>query len=107
MDMANRSGFLIVYSADRSEIYGEFSDATWEVEQTGGGPNHLFSGTASEGTMETFKRMNTEGIDHVAFNFEASGARYSGTAQLLRPEDSRKPGRAWIRIETGTEPALV
>jgi hypothetical protein len=107
MQMDNRSGFLTVYSADRGEIYGEFSDAQWEIENTDAGPNHLFSGTASEGTMETFRRINAEGIDHVAFDFVSDGRRYSGDAQLLRPEDARTPGQACIRIETGVEPAAV
>src|SRR5205809_387681 len=105
--MATRTGYLTVYSADRREIYGEFGDATWKVEEGGGGTNHVFSGTASDGTMETFRRINTEGIDHVAFDFESEGVRYSGDAQLLRPEDRRTPGNAWIRIETGVEPALA
>lgn len=103
--MANRTGILTVYSADRGEVYGQFTDAEWEVEDTGGGTNHLFTGTASEGTMETFRRINTEGIDHVAYDFELDGQKYSGEAQLLRPADNRQPGRAWIRIESGTEPA--
>jgi hypothetical protein len=106
-DMETRTGYLTVYSADRGEIYGEFGDATWQVETTDGGPNHLFSGTASEGTMETFRRINAEGIDHVAFDFVSDGRRYSGEAQLLRPEDRRNPGQASIRIETGTAPAMA
>jgi hypothetical protein len=107
IQMDKRAGVLTVYSADRREIYGEFRDALWDVEKTDGGPNHVFSGTASEGTMETFRRVNAEGIDHVAFDFVSSGGRYSGNAQLLRPEDTRNPGKAWIRIETGTEPVAV
>jgi hypothetical protein len=107
MLMETRTGFLTVYSADRSEIYGEFSDAMWEVEDTDGGLNHLFTGTASEGTMETFRRVNSQGIDHVAFDFVSDGRRYSGDAQLLRPEEMRNPGQSSIRIETGVEPAAV
>jgi hypothetical protein len=102
MDM--RSGFLTVYSADRSEIYGEFADSTWEVEDTPGGENHLFTGTASEGTMDTFRRLNTDGFVHVAFDFEANGERFSGDGQFLAPEDSGRPGEAVIRVETGLAP---
>jgi hypothetical protein len=102
--MAIRSGFLTVYSADRTEIYGEFADSTWEVEDTRGGENHLFTGTASEGTMDTFARLNREGIDHIAFDFESSGETFSGTGQFLAPEDSGQPGRALIRVETGLAP---
>jgi hypothetical protein len=93
-----RTGYLTVYSADGSEIYGEFADATWSIEQTDGGENHLFEGRASDGTMETFRRVNTEGIDHVRFDFEANGERFSGPAQLLRPGDGL------VRVETGSAP---
>ena len=102
--MATRSGFLTVYSADRTEIYGEFADSTWEVEDTKGGDNHLFTGTASEGTMDTFARLNTDGIAHVSFDFESGGERLSGTGQFLAPEDSGRPGQALIRVETGVAP---
>lgn len=105
--MDNRTGYLTVFSADRAEVYGEFADAQWDVEETDGGTNHLFTGKASEGTMDTFRRLNAEGIDHVTFDFEAEGQRFSGFAQLLRPEDNRVPGGASIRIETGVEPAVV
>ncbi|HVT10998.1 MAG TPA: hypothetical protein VHE55_01920 [Fimbriimonadaceae bacterium] len=105
--METRTGYLTVYSADRSEIYGEFADATWEVEETEGGSNHLFTGKASEGTMETFRRLDREGIDHIAYDFDAAGKTFSGSAQLLRPQDNLAPGDAWIRIESGVEPATA
>lgn len=105
--MSNRSGFLTIYSADGGDIYGEFADGTWEVEETDGGPNHLFTGTASEGTMDTFRRLNAEGVDRVSFTFEEGDAKYRGEAQLLAPEDTRIPGQAWIRIETGAQPATA
>jgi hypothetical protein len=94
-----RTGFLTIYSADTNEIYGEFADANWQIEDTDGGKNNLFTGTASEGTMETFRRLDTEGIDHVTYRFECDGARYSGSAQLLALEDNREPGQATVRTE--------
>lgn len=100
-DMSYKTGYLTVYSADRSEIYGEFGDASWEIEETDAGNNHVFKGTASEGTLDTFERVNGGGIDHVAFDFESEGQRFSGDAQLLAPNGSL------ITVETGTEPAAV
>lgn len=102
--METQLGYLTVYSADRREIYGEFADATWKTESTGGGTNHLFEGTASEGTIDTFRRINLEGIENLSYDFEARGYRYTGKAHLLMPEDTRQPGGAMVRIESGEEP---
>jgi hypothetical protein len=102
--MDNRAGNLTVYSADRAAIYGEFAEATWRQENVAGVTNHLFVGTASEGTIDAFLRINEEGITHVAYDFESSGEKFSGNAQLLMPEDLREPGHARVRIETGDEP---
>ncbi|OWY59792.1 hypothetical protein B7486_72670, partial [cyanobacterium TDX16] len=76
------------------------ADSSWKIEED----NNVFSGAASEGTMETFRRVNTSGIDHVAYDFECEGTRYSGNAQLLAPEDNRQPGQATIRIESREAP---
>jgi hypothetical protein len=104
--MTNCSGYLTIYSADRSEIYGEFADANWTVEQTAGGVNNVFSGIAGDGTLSTFQRIDEEGISHVAYTFEADGNRYEGAAQLLATRDTGKPGETIIRIETGETPVL-
>ena len=103
--MATKSGYLTVYSADRTEIYGEFADGSWDTENTGGGTNHLFTGLASDGTAETFRRIDKEGIDHVMYLFESNGYKYGGTAQLLALADSA--GRPCVTIETGEEPQRV
>ncbi|MFI5386480.1 MAG: hypothetical protein ACHQ50_10215 [Fimbriimonadales bacterium] len=103
--MANKTGYLTVYSADRNEVYGAFVDALWEIEETEGGTNHLFTGTAGEGAMETFHRIDTEGIDHVAYIFESNGYRYGGEAQLLAPTQFN--GQAVVQIEIGEAPMRV
>lgn len=103
--MANRSGYLTVSSPDRSEIYGEFCDALWEVEKVRGGSNHVFSAVAGDGTLEAFRRINTEGIANIAYTFESNGYRYMGNAQLLPPTGNGMPGQGMIRIETGDMPA--
>lgn len=102
--MSQQTGALTVYSADRSQIYAEFVDATWEVEDTDSGPNHIFTGTASQGTLDTFLRLDQEGISHVAYVFETAAGRYAGSAELLRPQPNG--GEAVIRIESGVPPAL-
>ncbi len=103
--MAKRSGYLTVCSADRGEIYGEFCDAIWTEQQTRHGANHIFSAVAGDGAMQTFRRINTEGISHVAYTFESNGYRYAGMAELLAPEISSMPGTSMIQIETGEPPA--
>jgi hypothetical protein len=100
-----RGGYLTIYSPNRTEVYGEFADGTWEVDRSEARVNHVFSGTAGDGVFETFVRLNEEGISHVQFTFDCEGERYTGQAQLLAPEENLNPGRAAIRIETGTEPA--
>ncbi len=52
--MSTQTGYLTIYSTDRTTIYGEFADAVWTSEMTEGGLNHMFTGTASQGTYETF-----------------------------------------------------
>ena len=103
--MDNKTGYLTVFSADRAEVYGEFADATWRVENTEGGTNHVFAGTAGEGALDTFRRLNAEGIAHVAYLFESNGYRYGGSAQLLAPVVGERS--ASILIETGDAPARV
>jgi hypothetical protein len=103
--MSNRTGYLTIYSADRAEVYGEFCDADWEIEDTSGGSNHVFSGTASEGAFDTFRRINYEGISNVEYTFESNGYRYVGSAQLLAPNGNGMPGGAVIRIATGDRPS--
>jgi|SRR5579862_687557 len=103
--MQTRSGYLTIYSDDKSEIYGEFVDGKWETEETEGGTNHTLSGIASEGTLDTFRRINTDGIDHVAYLFESNGYRYGGKAQLLAP--SEIGDSPLVRIETGEPPTRV
>jgi hypothetical protein len=97
--MAPRTGYLTIFSADGEKVYGEFADAQWITENTGGGSNHVMSGVAGEGAAETFRRVNEEGTSNVSYTFESGGVRYRGQAQLLAPEQSL------IRIETGESPA--
>ena len=103
--MRNHTGYLTVFSADQDEIYGEFADASWDTEDTEGGTNHLFSGTASEGTVETFRRLNSEGIANLSYTFDAEGARYTGSAQLLAPDEWA--GHVIVRIESGENPQQI
>jgi hypothetical protein len=102
--MASTSGYLTIYSADRSEIYAEFADASWNVEQTAGGVNNVFSGVAGDGAAETFERIDADGISNVAYTFETHGNHYEGRAQLLAPVIPGEPGHTVIRIETGDTP---
>jgi hypothetical protein len=99
-----KGGYLTLYSRDRSEIYGEIAGASWNEEETDHGRNHLLSGTAGEGTMETLRQVIASGIDHVAFDFDAEGAVYRGQATLLRPQEAQSPGSAIVTIETPVAP---
>jgi hypothetical protein len=103
--MTTKSGYLTIYSADRSELYGEFFDGVWKVEETAGGTNHILTGIASEGTAETFRRIDGEGIQHVSYLFEVNGYKYGGNAQLLALSESG--GLPCVTIETGDEPHRV
>ncbi len=103
--MQNRTGYLTVYSADRTQIYGEFADAAWRMEDTRGGVNHLFAGKASDGTIDTFRRLNAYGIANVTYAFDTNGHRYAGSAQLLAPDTW--DGQAVIQIESGDSPERV
>lgn len=71
--MSNRTGYLTIFSPDRTEIYGEFGDAEWTSEMTSGGNNNVFSGIASESTMATFLQLDSDAISHVAYTFESDG----------------------------------
>jgi hypothetical protein len=100
-----RTGLLTIFSPDRHEVYGEFVDGIWEIDQDGGTTNHSFTGTASDGTIDTFRRLNAAGISHVAIAFETSGERYAGDAQLLRPVEERTPGDSTVVVETTVPPS--
>jgi hypothetical protein len=100
-------GFLIVYSADRSEIYGEFADGAWIVEETDAGSNHVLSGVARGVVLDTFRNVNEAGVSHVAFTFEVEGVPYTGQAQLLAPQDMTTAEEALVRIETGEAPKMA
>jgi len=102
--MANRTGFLTIFSADRTEIYGEFADADWSREHTQGGDNNIFTGTASEGTLETFLQLDNDAISHVAYTFESEGEAFTGIAELLAPIVNESPSQSQIRLETGEAP---
>lgn len=104
--MANQFGYLTILSIDRSEIYGEFGDGVWSVEKIDGGSNNVFSGTASEGTVETFNRINQQGICNVAFDFESGHQVYKGAAQLLAPEPCGSNGGTLIKIESDVVPEV-
>jgi len=99
--MDKQTGYLTIFGAGR-EIYGEFADADWSVEDTPGGRNNVFSAMAGDGTIDTFQRINREGISHVRYTFDSEGARYSGSAELLRPETDH--GQSLIKIESGQPP---
>jgi len=105
--MANRVGYLTIFSADRKEIFGEFCDADWRTEGTTGESNNVFSGIAGDGASETFKRINDEGISNVTYCFESQGYKYAGAAQLLAPASGPLPGSSIIRIESGDPPTRV
>ena len=69
-------GYLTIFAADRSAIYGEFADAVWTVEMTDRGNNNIFTGTASEGTMDTFLQLDKDAISHVAYTFDLDGQNF-------------------------------
>ncbi|MEZ0327671.1 MAG: hypothetical protein ACAH95_17380 [Fimbriimonas sp.] len=100
--MANRKhqgGYLTIFSADGTELYGELADAVWDAEESDGGENDIFSGLASEGTFEAFRKLNMDGIEHVAYKFEANGETSSGQGRLLALERAAAPASGMIRVE--------
>jgi hypothetical protein len=102
--MSTRTGSLTVLSADKGEIYGEFADAEWTNEPTDVGERHIFSGVASDGTIDTFQRINQEGISHVNYRCETDGQHYKGRANLLAPITGSEPGSSIIQIESIENP---
>ncbi|HTQ11474.1 MAG TPA: hypothetical protein VMI31_15525 [Fimbriimonadaceae bacterium] len=100
--METRKGYLTICSDDGLEVYGEFIDGLWEQENTAGGPNHIISATPSDGTLETFRRLEVDGVDHVTYSFESHGYHYGGHARLLALEPEGAP--PLVRIETGEAP---
>jgi hypothetical protein len=102
--MSIRTGYLTIFSSDRTEIFGEFAGAEWTSEVTAGGTNYVFTGTASEGILETFLRLDSEAISHVAYTFELSGQIFSGDCELLAPIFNDPPLHTQIRFETGEAP---
>src|SRR5580658_2092829 len=99
--MMDRTGYLTIYTPDKTEILGEFADADWKSEATAVGKNTIFSGTAGEGALAAFQQLNEDGISHVYYTFESDGQTYSGAAELLAPIDHNGHGQGLIRIETG------
>jgi hypothetical protein len=100
--MANRKhqgGYLTIFSADGAELYGELADAVWDVEHADGNENNIFSGLASEGTFEAFRKLNMDGIEHVAYKFEAEGTSTNGQGRLLALEKAAAPASGLIRVE--------
>ena len=100
--MANRKhqgGYLTIYSADGAQLLGELADAVWDVEQADGDENNIFSGLASEGTFEAFRKLNMDGIEHVRYQFEGEGATTSGQGKLLALEKAAAPASGLIRVE--------
>jgi len=104
LKMNTKSGFLTILSEEHGEIYGEFADGTWATEKTGGGLNHVFTGAAGDGTVDTFRRLNSSGISNVWYHFESEGDRYSGPAQLLALSKDSSSGQVLVTIDTGVEP---
>ena len=98
-NVKQQGGILTIFAADRSEIYGELSAAEWREEQTSGGKNQVLTGIAGEGTLETFRRLNDAGVNHVAFEYESDGVHFDGAAILLRPQAAEPPASARITIE--------
>lgn len=104
----HEGGTLILFSTDRSRIYGEVRGADWKVEETPNGiVNHVLGGYAGEGTVDELQRANASGIDHFAFDFEFGDLCYKGMATLLRPETAKPPAGGVIQVETTEEPALA
>ena len=96
---------MTVYSVDQGQIYGEFADAVWDQEAgPDEGVNHIFSGLASEGTFETFRKLNMDGIEHVNYRFDAEGKAISGQGRLLGLERVDSPAGAMVRVESLSEP---
>jgi hypothetical protein len=100
MARKHQAGFLTVYSLDGGQIYGEFADAVWDEDEAGGDVNNIFSGLASEGTYETFRKLNLDGIEHVTFRFEADGQAFSGEGRLLALERADPPAAAKVLVES-------
>ena len=105
--MSIKTGYLTILSPDRTEIYGEFADAEWTSEMTDGGNNNIFTGSASDGTMETFRQLEKDGISHVAYEFDLHGHSYTGVAELMAPLMNELPYLPQIRIETGETPLTM
>lgn len=104
----HEGGTLILYSTDRSRIYGEVLGADWQLEETPNGVvNHVLGGLAGEGTVDELQRANASGIDRFAFDFEFGDLCYKGIATLLRPESAEPPAGGLIKVETTDEPELA
>lgn len=105
--MSKMTGYLTIYSVDRAEIYGECADAEWDTDIVRGEKVHTFIGTASDGTLETFLRLDNAGVSHVAYSFDSHGFTYVGAAELLAPKTDEPPSHAQIRLETGVAPVAT
>lgn len=97
-------GFLTIWSIDRDEIIGELTDATWVEEQSESGSNHVLSGNASDGTLDTVLRLIQSGVASVAYELAVADKVYSGKAMLLQPTESRAGAGATVSIESPDAP---
>ncbi len=104
--MTNRTGYLTIYSADRQVIYGEFADGEWLIEVTQQGDNSVFTGTASDGTWQTFLDLDRNGISHVGYTFDTEGESFTGDAEFLAPLSNELTVPHQMRFEARDSPIL-
>jgi hypothetical protein len=90
-----QTGYLTIMALESGEIYGEFAGA--ELGEDDGGL--VISGLASEGTAETFRRINLDGIETVRYRFEGEAGTREGNGRLLALEHADAPAAAVVRIE--------
>jgi hypothetical protein len=100
-----RGGLLTIWTADQKQIIGETTDADWVEESGDGGINYVFSGTASDGTLDTLLGLIQAGVASVTYEFTAEGRRFMGEAMLLRPTATRSGAGATVTIETPDAPS--
>lgn len=94
--------YLSILSLE-GEIYGEFADATWVQEEVDGETNHIFSGLASDGTVETFERLNDDGVESVTYRIDCGDGPIQGPGRLLAL-DRAEGARVYVRVEALNNP---
>ena len=98
------NGLLTLIDPTSRTILGELVDARWNEEETPNGRNHVFSGLAGDGTIDTLETFMASGADTVDFVLSDGKNSYQGQALLLKPDRVREPSGTEVRIESADAP---